>query len=68
MSYRGIGLLKKEGVIIRIEIFDNVPGKIRVIVKSSDEGRGNWNFHAMLNVEDDLFVSLERYHYFANYL
>ena len=62
MGYWGKGLLEKEGVIKRIESFQDDSDKIRLVVKSSLEG-GNSSFpHAMLNIDDDLFVSLERYH------
>ena len=58
----GKGLLEKEGVIKRIELFGNDSDRIRIVVKSSFEGRASSYHHAMLNIDDDLFVSLERYH------
>ncbi len=62
MGYLGKGLLEKEGIIKRIESFKDDSDKIRIIVKSSLEGRNSSFRHAMLNIDDDLFVSLERYH------
>jgi len=62
MGYFGKGFLEKEGIIKRIESLGAVSDKIRVVVKTSIEGRNSTYPHAMLNIDDDLFVSLERYH------
>ena len=61
MAYIGNDSLEIEGVIMRIESFGDDSEKIRVVVKSSDRRQSTWP-HAMLNIDDDLFVSLERYH------
>lgn len=63
MSYIGIGFRVKEGIIQFIEQIDSADiDRIRVVVKSSREGSGVPSGHAMLNVEDDTFVSVERFH------
>lgn len=62
MMNRGIGLLEKEAVIIGIDLLSQSSDSIRIVVESDLEGRGRWNDHAMLNIEDDQFVSLERFH------
>ena len=62
MGYTGKGLFEKEGVIKRIESFGDDSGMIRIVVKTSFEGRAGSYHHAMLNIDDSLFVSLERYH------
>lgn len=60
MSYIGLGYLEKGGVIQNIDVLDD--NNIRIVVKSSMEGKGRWNDHAMLNIDDDNYVSLLRYH------
>lgn len=50
----------KEGVILKIEPLLDGSKKIRIIVKPESLDGGRWNDHAMLNIEDDYFVSLER--------
>ena len=63
MSYIGIGFRVKEGIIQFIEQIGSADiDRIRVVVKSSREGSGVPSGHAMLNVEDDTFVSVERFH------
>lgn len=62
MGYLEKGLLKKESIIKHIESLGDDSDKIRVVVKTSVEGRDSTYPHAMLNIDDDLFVSLERYH------
>lgn len=62
MGCFGKGFLEKESIIKRMESLGDDSGKIRVVVKTSTEGRGSTYPHAMLNIDDDLFVSLERYH------
>ena len=60
MSLRGLGYLEKEGIIQNIDVLDD--SKIRIVVKASMEGYGFSNDHAMLNIEDEEYVSLSRYH------
>lgn len=60
MSPRGLGYLEKEGIIQNIDVLDD--SKIRIVVKASMEGYGFSNDHAMLNIEDEEYVSLSRYH------
>lgn len=63
MSYIGIGFHVKDGNILYIEQIDSADiDRIRVVVKSSHEGNSVPRGHAMLNVEDDTFVSVERFH------
>lgn len=55
----GNGLCEKEGVILRIEPLTSDSERVRVVVKPNTLDGERWNDHAILNVEDDLFVSLE---------
>ena len=62
MSYLGIGFYEKEGIIQYIEPMDDEQfGKIRIVIQSYG-AEGKTNKHAMLNIEDDTFVSDERFH------
>ncbi len=60
MALRGTFLSKKEGTILRIEQLTSDSENIRIIVKAESSDGGKWNSHAMLNIDDDMFVSLER--------
>lgn len=51
-----------EGEIVKIESLFRDSDKIRVVINPKSLDGGKWNNHAMLNIDDDLFVSLERYY------